>query len=289
MKNNNSVQQKAIGSIVSILLFLSAAGQAAAAEEGRTVHPWLTSKYGFDLGLFWPYRRQRLSADGSLELDPIPDEVIDFGSELKLSQSDSTFSAEFTWHYGVRWSLLMQYFDSTGTGTAVLEEDIEWEDLTFLAGTQATAGSGFELTRFFWGYRMSRNPHSDYGVGAGFHWLHISAFIEGTIETPSGPTSGRESTSVDAPLPNIGIWYIRSLSPQWAFRTRLDYFSADIHPYDGYFINASAGFNFQISDRLGIGASYNYIELDVGVSGHNWRGELETRYAGLYAYLSVVW
>jgi hypothetical protein len=166
---------------------------------------------------------------------------------------------------------------------------VEWEGLTFLAGTRATAGSGFELTRFFWGYNFSKKANTDYGIGGGFHWLHVNAFIEGTIETPSGPLFDRAAASVDAPLPNIGFWYVRSLSPRWAFSSRLDYFDASIHPYDGTFINASAGLNYRVSDRFGIGASYNYVELDVGVNGDNWRGDMEIRFDGLYVSFGAFW
>jgi hypothetical protein len=289
LKNNNSVLMNAASSLASVLLTILAIGPVAAADEPGDLHPWFTSKYTFDLGAFYPNRSNRLRANGNIEFDPAPNESVDFGSELKLGQSDSTFSAEFAWHYGERWSLRMQYFDSTGDTTAVLEEDIEWEDLTFLAGTRASAGSGFELTRFFWAYGMRKRPDVDYGIGAGFHWLHVSAYIEGTVQTPSGPTSGRESASIDAPLPNIGFWYARSLSPRWAFRSRLDYFNADIHPYDGMFINASAGFNFQVNDWFGIGASYNYVELDVGVNGDDWRGEIKSRYDGAYVYVGTAW
>lgn len=278
-----------VSSIASILVLSLATSQPVQAEEARDLHPWLTSKYAFDVGGFFPDRSNKLRADGSLEVDPTPDEVIDFGAELRLTQSDSTFAGEFHWRYGKRWSLLMQYFDSTGDNTVTLEEDVEWDDLTFLAGTRASAGSGFELTRFFWAFNLSKTPNSDYGVGAGFHWLHINAYIEGTVETPSGPASDGAAASVDAPLPNIGFWYMRSLSPRWAFRTRLDYFNADIHPYDGTFVNASLGLHYRVSEWFGVGASYNFVELDVGVDADNWRGEIESRYNGIYVYLGAFW
>ncbi len=273
----------------SILLVFLATGQIAAADEARDIHPWLTSKHAIDIGVFYPDRQHKLRATGSVEPGPSPTPLVDFVSELRLSQSDSTFSAEYAWGFGERWSMRMQYFDSTGSGTAQLEEDIEWEDLTFLAGTRASAGSGFELTRFFWGYDLSKKPNVNYGIGGGFHWLHVSAFIEGTVETPTGPQSDRAAESVDAPLPNIGVWYVRSLSSRWAFRTRIDYFNADIHPYDGTFINASAGLNFRVSDWFGIGATYNYVELDVGVNSDNWRGEIESRHKGIYVYVAAYW
>ena len=289
MKNNRTVDRNAAHFFALLVIVFLAAGQFASAEEHRELHPWLDSKFAFDVGVFFPDRSHRLRAKGSFEPDPQPTPLVDFGSELKLSQSDSTFSAEFAWKYGKRWSLRMQYFDSEGSNTAILEEDVEWEDQVFLAGTRASAGSGFELTRFFWGYALNDKPNYEIGLGGGFHWLHVSAFIEGTVETPSGPQSGREGSSVDAPLPNIGFWYTHSLSPRWAIRTRFDYFNADIHPYDGEFINASFGANFQITEHFGVGANYNYVELDVGVNGDNWRGEIASRYDGVYVYVGAYW
>jgi hypothetical protein len=259
------------------------------AQDAAEQHPFLASKFAVSVGIFYPDRNIRLRANGSIELDPEPEELVDFGEEFGISESDSTFSAEFAWRYTERWAFRMQYFDSTGVNTAVLDEDIEWEDFVFLEGTRASAGTEFEMTRFFWGYSLHQRPLQEFGIGGGFHWLHISGFIEGTVETPDGPSSAREGASVDAPLPNIGLWYVRALSPRWAFRTRLDYFNADIYPYDGRFVNANAGLNFRVNDWFDIGATYNYIELDVGVDGSNWRGEIKTRYDGLYVYVGASW
>ena len=49
------------------------------------------------------------------------------------------------------------------------------------------------------------------------------------------------------------------------------------------------GVNYQLSDYFGIGANYNFVQLDVGVNGDLWRGEIKTTYDGLYVYLSVFW
>ena len=161
--------------------------------------------------------------------------------------------------------------------------------MVFLAGTRATVGTEFELTRAVWDYTLDKSDNFDFGISAGFHWLHIRGFAEGLIETPDGPSFARETASVDAPLPNIGFVYMHSLSPKLAYRARLDWFSANIDPYDGIFVNASFGFNYTLTERIGLGINYNYISLDVGVDGDNWRGEVETSYDGLYAYLGITW
>ena len=193
-------------SAISVIVFLST-GQVAAAQEQGGVHPQLDSTFTVDIGLFYPDREARLRANGSTGSIIGPAPYVDFASELKLGQSDETFAAEFGWKFGKRWSFLMQYFDSRGEGRVTLQEEVEWNDVIFLTGTNVAAGSGFELTRFYFGYSFDINPTFDFGVGGGIHWLHIDAFIEGTAETNLGTEFVREAVSVDAPLPNIGIWY----------------------------------------------------------------------------------
>lgn len=268
------------------LILLAGTSSASDDESG---HPWLYSEFTLEVGVFYPDRQVKLSARGRLDLIDQPQDPIDFGSQLKISESDSTFAAEAGWRYGSNWAMRLQYFESTGSNTAVLEEDIGWEDLEFLAGSSVTAGTEFELTRAVWDYSLVRRPDYRFSLSLGFHWLHIRGYIEGAVVEDSGPVTRGETASVDAPLPNIGFAYTRALSPRWGFRTRFDWFSADIDPYDGLFLNAAVGLNYRLTDRLGIGLNYNYVELDVGVDGQNWRGEVETRLDGIYVYLGAVW
>ena len=277
------------GRFALLLLLIFATAQTALAEANGSVHPWLDKEFILEVGIFYPERRARLRAKGSVDVGAPTTESIDFGEQFAISQSDRTFAAEFGWRYGKKWTFRMQYFDSGGSNTAVLEEDIEWEGLTFLAGTNATAGTEFALTRFVWDYNIVSRPSYRIGLSGGFHWLHIRGYIEGTVLEPSGPTFAGESASVDAPLPNIGFTYAHAFSSRWGFRTRLDWFSADIHPYDGIFVNASVGFNYRISEWIGIGFNYNFVNLDVGVDGDNWRGQVETRFDGLYIHLDAIW
>ena len=109
------------------------------AQDAVKQHPFLDAKFAVSMGMFYPDRDIRLRASGTIEPAPSPEELIDFGEEFSISESDSTFAAEFAWRYRERWSFRMQYFDSEGESTAVLDEDIEWEDLVFLEGTRASA------------------------------------------------------------------------------------------------------------------------------------------------------
>jgi len=49
----------------------------------------------------------------------------------------------------------------------------------------------------------------------------------------------------------------------------------------------SFGLNYKIFEHAALGLNYNYFELDVTVDKSDWRGNVETTYDGLYAYVSV--
>lgn len=261
--------------------------QLSYAADTSGVHPYLSDKFFVDIGLFWPSRSFSLSVNGSAGEVNDP---IEFEEDVRLNQADEVFCAEFGWRFGEKWRLVGQYFESSGSSTWLLEEDIEWQDVVFQTGTNASGGADFTLLRTFFARDFNVGERHEFGLGAGTHWLDIGSYIEGTILIEDGGTAySRQSVRVSGPLPNIGTWYNYSISDRWAFTTRFDFFSADIGKYDGTLTNFSFGVNFQIARNLGLGVNYNDFELDVGVDETSWRGRVKTSYEGLYANLSFFW
>lgn len=270
------------------LCILSIAGITSAhAQEVGDVHPILTEKFFLDVGMFYPDRNFKLQVDGVVGgANP----SIDFEDEFGLNKSDETFAIEFGWRFGKKWSLLTQYFESSGSRSAVLDEDIEWKDVVFVQGSTATATQEFSVLRTFFGRRFDTSERHDFGIGVGLHWFEISASIEGEIIIGGqGSEFRRELVSADAPLPNVGVWYNYSMTPQWVFTSRFDYLNADISDYSGSLVNLSLGVNYRIFERFGVGLSYNRVELDLGITKPNWQGGTETTYEGLYVYASAYW
>lgn len=268
-------------------IFLVADTTLLYAQETGDVHPYMTEKFFLDLGVFFPERKLRINVNGS---SPGDKRDINFEDELNLRKSDETFDIEFGWHFGEKWSLLTQYFESSGATGVALEQDVEWGDVIFEQGTGVTAGQDFSLIRVFFGREFDTSERHDVGIGAGFHWLEIGAFIEGTaIIAGGGTVFSRESVRVAAPLPNIGAWYKYSWGPKWAFRARYDWFSASVGEYDGTMTNASLGVNYQLFENFGLGMNYIDFDLDVRVNKSDWKGALNTSYEGLFVYVSINW
>ncbi len=267
--------------VVCVLCF--AVPRLTLAAESEDVHPFLERGFSLDVGVFFPDRKLDVRVNGSIAGI---NEEIDFDTGFQLGNADETFAAELTWRFRGKWSVVGQYFKSSDSASAVLQEDIEWGDVVFGAGSNAAVGSDFSLTRIFFGRQLDTSKSHDFGIGAGLHWLEMGSFIEGTILINGTPTTSRRSVREGAPLPNIGAWYKYSISPRWALRTRLDLLSADVGDYDGLLLNVALGVNFQAFEHFGVGVNYNYFELDVSINKSGWRGNIETTYDGIYVYAS---
>lgn len=269
--------------VVAMGLFMLVAGQTTVAQENDGLHPLLTEKVTIDVGIFFPERDVELSVDGTIGGE---NAEFDFDSQLDLGSSESIFAAEVAWRFGEKWSLLAQYFKSSDTGSAVLTEDIEWGDVVFGEGTGVRGGTEAEIIRLFFSRQVMRSNRHDLGIGAGIHSLDVGAFIDGTIVQNGTPTSARRSVDEWAPLPNIGAWYLYSISPRWAFRSRLDLLSASVGDVKGLLFNGLVGVDYKVFERGGIGLAYSYFLLNVEYNTDSWRGDFQTSFGGPYLYLS---
>ena len=278
---------KLLNSVVIGAILIASNTSLAQAPEQSDVHPYLTEKFFIDVGIYFPDRQFAIEVESTL---PGPTDPIDLEGDFGLRKSDEIFSLDFGWRFGEKWQFEGQYFTASGARGVALEEDVTWGDIVFRAGTGVKAGQEFTLIRAFFARRFESSEKHEFGIGAGLHWLEFGAFIQGNIIV--GDDAGefrRESVSAVAPLPNIGAWYMRSLSPKLALTTRVDWFGASIDEYDGTLINASLGLNYQAFEHFGVGLNYNVFELNVDVKKSNWNGNANISYKGPYAYLSFYW
>jgi hypothetical protein len=271
--------------IISCSVLVAFCGYANA-QDSPARHPLLEDDWLASAGLFFFDRDIELSINGQ-STDNLK---FDFDERTQLSQSDSRFSGNLRWRFGEKWSVAVQYFDSSDSTRAELTEDIVWKDFVFKQGTFATAGIDITVARLFFGRKFSTGPRHEFGLGAGLHWLEIAPFIEAELLV-NDQSSGvyRDSVSASAPLPNIGAWYTYAFDSKWLVETRLDWLSASFEEYSGSLWNAAAGIQYQAFRHLGFGLQYQFFSLDVDIDKDDWRGGAELRFNGPFLSATVNW
>jgi len=275
-----------IGFILSILLFTATPGVAMA--QDYAYHPSLSDSFTASLGYM------RSSNSFRLESDVIgnPGDDIDFKDAFDVSDHSNLFNGQLRWKFGStqKWSIAAQYFSNKATGEAVLDEDVEWDGVTFKAGTNAGAGVKLAVTRLFFGRSFVKNEQTDFGMGIGLHNLDLSAYVEGEVIYDDETTGfKRAEASENQPLPNIGGWYNYSPAKNWLLHARVDWISANIGKYDGGLWNTSAGVSYQAWRHVGFDLSWQYFNLHLDVDSDDWTGSSKMTYSGPVVAVTFAW
>ncbi len=205
---------KALIPLTAITLVAALFSNPAVAQTAEEYHPFLTDKFQLGVGVFYPKKSITLQVDGSS-----PEDEIDFDEVLGVDDYDATGLIDFRWRFGEKWSFWGQYWSTDTSGGVILDEDVEWEDVVFKAGTFANAGVDTKVARAFFGRKITSGPQYEFGLGVGFHWMEMDAFVEGEIIVDDNSTDfHRASVNAAFPLPNIGGWYMYSWSQKWLSR-----------------------------------------------------------------------
>ncbi len=129
------------------------------------------------------------------------------------------------------------YFRSNNVIVAEPDEPIEWEDYVF-DGT-LELGVGIGVLRTMVSRILSHGDKHELGIGIGFHIMPINIYIEGkaVLIDPDGeefaPVFEKQSVSVTAPLPDIGLYYNWAPTPKWYFGADIDFLYIAIGDYKG--------------------------------------------------------
>lgn len=278
---------KNIFHLLVALIALSMASNTLMAQDWD-YHPALSDRFTAGVGAFRSSNSFKLEADLGSDIG----DDIDFENALGVEDSSTLVNAQLRWKFGSskRWSLSGQYFSNDATGEARLDEDYEWDGVTFKEDTFVGAGVKFSIVRAFIGRSFVLNDQHDFGMGIGIHNLDMSAYVEGEAIVDEETTGvQRADVSASQILPNIGTWYNFSPAKRWLIHARVDWISANIGDYDGTLWNTSVGVNFQAWRHVGFDLSWQYFNLNVGVDSSDWTGDADLTYSGPVLGISANW
>jgi hypothetical protein len=266
----------------SFIVFFVLISQISLSQEEVEKHPLLTDKFVFSGGLFFPTKEIKISVNGaSIDND------IDLGKEFDIRSYQSTYNLGFDWRFSRKWKLSADYFNMRNVKVADLAEPIKWEDYIF--DGEVTLGVNIGVLRTMVSRIISQGDKHELGVGIGFHIMPINIYVEGraTLEGPDGTVireGERQSLSVTAPLPDIGLYYNWAPTSKWFFLANVDFLYVAIGDYKGWLWDFNAGVKYQIVDFFGVGVNYKYYRIDFEVDKGNevgeWQGSLGVSYSG---------
>jgi len=272
------VKQQLLG-----LLFGSIASTTVYAAGGA-INPILDESFTFRLGASY------LDADGTFSstIDGDPQDNLST-SDLGIDDGNITPYFGFRWRFTDRWRLSFNYFGLDNDGSVRKDfDELIFGDIraTGFLGVDTDFETDFYVTQV--GYSFLKNNRGELGVGAGLHVVNFdtSLTVSGDINGIGGSVES-DSAELTVPLPNILGYGTYAFTPKLSLDGSIGWFGLDYNNYSGNLITLTANLEYRLTDHVGIGVGYNYVDMDLTIEESRREDNYNLEYKGPVLYVSA--
>jgi hypothetical protein len=252
----------------SAAVLLAAVAPAVQAEAGNP----LNDRFSVSLGGFLLDTDTEIRVDGEAR-----GTEIDAGSDLGLQDADR-FRIDAYWRMTPRQKLRLMYFDTSATGTRVIDREIDFGDTVYPINAEVHGRIETQVTSLQ--YEFDFLQGDTYEVGGTFG-IHNLSFETGLSVDANGQSAAISSKAeADGPLPVLGLRGVWRINDKFYVDAGLQYFSIAFDPYDGSVTDFNVSGVWQFSEHWGVGAGWNQFRTSLEVDGDHFDGKLTWKYGG---------
>jgi len=208
--------------------------------------------------------------------------TINAEDDLGLRKNKDVLRLDLSVRVGENHRLNLAYYDLTRNARRVTDKVIQYGDLVLPASSELSSEFGLEIIKAGYTYSFVNSETVEVGVSAGVFVQRYETSIELTANS-----SIRESASMTAPLPVLGLrgaWYINQL---WQVKASLDVFSLDYDDYKGRLTDVVIALEHNTFENIGFGLAYNATHFKLEAESSNFQGEVNLDYDGLMLYTQI--
>ncbi|MEM1113536.1 MAG: hypothetical protein AAGI11_16595 [Pseudomonadota bacterium] len=209
---------------------------------------------------------QDVDVNAALTREPFDEVEINFDRVLGVEDSADTFFAGYTWRFTERWNLGVYLSTMSADGSRQASRDFTWDGEEYEAGSRVSTEFDLDTYLVTANYSFARNEHYEWGLGFGLHAFDIETTLEVAVQLDEFFENVRRSNStVLAPLPNLRAYGTWAIAPKWEVSVDFGWLSVTYDDYDGDYLFFNAQTEYRITDRFGLGLSYQASQIDVTV------------------------
>jgi opacity protein-like surface antigen len=268
--------------VCAAMLVLLVGGSLPAFAEDA-INPVLDDRFSFRMGAL------RNDIEGTITVldQPFPETPIDI-EKVGLDTTQTSPWGSMRWRFGERWALNFHYdrFDQDGTG--VLETGFNFDGVFYPAGAVIDSRLRADAYILDVSYALWKQHNYELGLGLGLHAFNLDMGIGGTVSIGDESVElGNTEEEVLAPVPNLRVFGTYAFSEKISFSGSAGWLSMSYKDWDGDFLYVRGLLEYRLTDRWGIGAGYQYTDVDVEHNRDN--GDFEAydlELSGIQGYIS---
>ena len=266
---------------IIIAIFLSA-NQALAGEES----PVGKDNFKLSLGGFFPAIDSQVRID-SKEFGQGTD--IDIEDDLGFDENVELGRIEAYWRFKPKHRLYLGYYGFDRDTLHILEEEIEWDDKTYVIGAELYSEWTVNFIYGSYAYSFFQGEKWELSGSLGLYYLNTKLLVKGTARIEDGGEGEvsdevEDEASLDLPIPLFGLKAEYYFTPKWRALIGVSYFTISIDEWDGSVFDFSANLEYLFHKNFGIGLGYLYFESDVERDREKRVSHLDYMYQGVQVY-----
>ena len=244
----------------------------------------LTNQFHIVIGTF------AISSEPTIELngETTSGDKVNFDEVLGGGDA-SRVRLDADWRFGdsQRHKMRLIAFSMSRDNKKVLDEQIEWGDVTFPVDAELKAEFKFSVVELAYEYAFLRREDYELGGSIGLHYAGIDASLKAE-RTATGEVINRSNdASVDVPLPVVGLRGLWKLPHNFYVDAQAQYFALAIDEYDGNVQDYRLMLTWQPKSWVGVGVGYNMFKVDLDVEKDRFNGSLAWKYDGPMVFYSA--
>jgi outer membrane protein len=221
--------------------------------------------------------------DSTLVQRPVgddPGEEIDVEDVLGVNRRKSIVHFEGLFRFAHFHRIEIGYFELGRDSETTLLGDIRLGDEVFAAGTRIDVDAELRVTKAAYGFSLMNDSQKELGVLAG---VHITNYEANVVASETGQ---QVETSINTPLPVIGVYGSVALGSKTDLSANLQLFRMEFNHYSGSLNNLYMGLTHYFGDSIGVGVGYTAYLMNLDSADEDLRGSLEMRHHGPIVFAS---
>jgi len=235
-------------------------------------------QFDFKVGAFQDRIDSEVTRDTS---NGVPGFAVDIEEILGAPGEKIVLQLDGTLRLGHYHRLEVGFFELIRNAVVTLENDVNFGDETFVAGTEVSSRIKAKTLTLSYGYSLIRDAQKELGIMAG---VHITGFETIIASTTTGQV---ERSKAGTPLPVLGAFASFFLREKLTFNAKLQMFRTDFDSYEGSLNYATLDLQRRIGDSFSVGLGYSYFSMKLTSSDNNVNGYLQVRHHGPVAFFTA--
>ena len=195
--------------------------------------------------------------------------TIDFENTLGGETEGSLGRADLLFRFNSNHATGFTWYKLSRNGIRTIQQDFNWEGLTYRAGASVTSNLDIELYRLWYMWSFYRGEKMEVAISPGVYVAKVDASLTGTLtvaDTAGAMVAASAGTGIEdltLPLPSLGLIMNYNLTPRLTANVRGDGFYLKVGEYEGFMSEAYLGLDYRILKNFSLGAAYDFFAVNV--------------------------